>query len=122
MSPSIITLDTIKSGLWMSKGENPFWVKVIGDQVFWLGMNKHTDEVPNGSKWCHVGHRSIKGNLIYFNWSYIPVGKDQMYGAITIKIINSSTMKVIENSGNFGKSKWQWVSKKKNFNELKANN
>ncbi len=92
-------LDTIKSGFWMSKEENPFCVKVIDDQVFWLGMNKHTNEAATGSKWCHVYHGSIKGNLVFFKWGDIPVGEDQLYG--TIEIINESTIKMIEDSGNF---------------------
>lgn len=113
---------TIKSGLWMSSGNNPFWIEVKNDQVFWLGMNQPTEEFSLGEQWCHVGHGTIKDSKIYLTWSDIPVGKDQLDGTIIIEIIDTTTMRVIEDSGNFGKSEWTWKSEQKNFNNFLSNN
>ncbi|MDF0717671.1 hypothetical protein PY092_16020 [Muricauda sp. 334s03] len=109
----------IKSGLWISSVDNPFWIEVRNNQVFWLGMNKHSSEFSLGEKWCHVGHGTIKGSEIYLTWSDMPVGKDQLQGSITIKIIDETTMKVIGDPGDFGKSEWKWASEQKNFKELR---
>lgn len=108
----------IKSGWWTSSGNNPFWLEVKNDQVFWLGMNQPTEEFSLGEQWCHVGHGTIKGSKIYLTWSDIPVGKDQLDGTITIEIIDATTMRVVEDSGNFGKSEWTWRSEQKNFNDF----
>ncbi|UKM65505.1 hypothetical protein GSB9_02075 [Flavobacteriaceae bacterium GSB9] len=108
----------IKSGFWESSGKNPFWINVVDDTVYWMGMNKQNDETKLGENWCHVGFGKIQGNKIELSWSDIPVGKDQLYGKITIEILNETSMKVIADSGNFGKSEWKWVSSTKNFSKL----
>ncbi|WP_428740475.1 hypothetical protein [Tenacibaculum sp.] len=110
---------TIKPGFWQSTGKNPFWINIIDNQVFWLGMNQNSDNANLGENWCHVGHGKIKDNKIELTWADIPVGKDQLYGKIIIEIIDETHMKVIEDSGNFGKSEWVWVSGNMSFSELK---
>lgn len=108
----------IKSGFWRSAGQNPFWITAIDDQIFWMGMNNKSHENNLGEHWCHVGHGEISGNQIILNWSDIPVGKDQQNGTITIEIIDKTHMKVVNDSGAFGKSEWIWESEHKNFSEL----
>ncbi|MCG6190024.1 hypothetical protein [Maribellus maritimus] len=108
----------LKSGFWTSAGKNPFWINVVGDQVFWLGMNSKSEENDLGENWCHVGYGKITGNKIILNWSDIPVGKDRLNGTITIEIINETKMTVVDDSGDFGKSEWMWKSDSQNFSEL----
>ncbi|MEH0154248.1 hypothetical protein V6R21_08885 [Limibacter armeniacum] len=108
----------VKSGFWYSADKNPFWLNVVGEKVFWLGMNNKTATSQLATQWCHVGHGELNGNHIFLEWSDIPVGKDQLYGSITIEIIDDTHLKVIEDSGNFGKSEWEWVAENKSFSEL----
>ncbi|MCO6176354.1 hypothetical protein NHF50_14985 [Flavobacterium sp. NRK F10] len=108
----------IKSGFWRSEGGNPFWIKFTDNHVFWLGMNNKTDDSNLGETWCHVGFGEINGDLITLKWSDISVGKDQLNGNITIQVISETEMMVIEDSGNFGKSKWIWESENKNFSQF----
>lgn len=108
----------IKSGFWKSEGGNPFWINVIEDQIYWLGMNNKSIEVNLGQNWCHVGFGKIENNFITLKWSDIAVGKDQLNGVIKIQIISNIEMIVVEDSGNFGKSKWIWQSKTKNFSQF----
>ncbi len=108
----------INSGFWQSSGKNPFWINVVDNHVFWLGMNQKSPDANLGENWCHVGHGEIKGNKIELSWADIPVGKDQLQGKIIIEIINETHMKVIEDSGNFGKSEWTWISSNKTFSGL----
>lgn len=103
-----------KRGFWKSTGGNLFWINVVENKVFWLGMNNKTAEGELGENWCHVGNGKIKGNQIVLEWADIPVGLDNLNGKITIEIISETQMKVIGDSGNFGKSIWNW--KKENFN------
>jgi len=108
----------IKSGFWQSAGKNPFWINVVDNHVFWLGMNQKTDDTNLGENWCHVGHGIINEDKIELSWADVPVGKDKLYGKITIKIIDETHIKVIEDSGNFGKSEWEWVHPIKSFSSL----
>ncbi|GAA4280785.1 alpha/beta hydrolase-fold protein [Gaetbulibacter aestuarii] len=108
----------IKPGLWQSMGKNPFWINVVENNVFWLGMNQKTDDVNLGENWCHVGLGKIKDDTLELTWADIPAGKDQLNGKITVEIINETHMKVIQDSGNFGKSEWHWVALNKSFSEV----
>lgn len=108
----------IKSGFWKSEGGNPFWIKLTDDEIFWLGMNNKSNEVNLGENWCHVGFGKIENNIITLKWSDIAVGKDQLKGVIKIEINNETEMVVIEDSGNFGKSKWFWESDNKSFSQF----
>ena len=108
----------IRSGFWRSAGYNPFWINVVGGNVFWLGMNQQKDGIKSGEEWCHVGFGKIQGNKIKLDWSDIPIGKDQLHGKIIIEIIDEIHIKVIEDSGNFGKSEWKWVEEGKHFTGL----
>ena len=112
------TLVSVKSGYWESAGKNPFWISINNNKVYWLGMNNQSDENTPGENWCHVGYGEINDNKITLSWSDIPVGKDKLKGAIVIEIIDATHMKVIEDSGNFGKSEWTWVSDSKKFSEF----
>jgi len=108
----------IKPGFWQSAGKNPFWINVVDNQVFWLGMNQETKDANPGENWCHVGHGEINDNKIELLWADIPAGKDQLHGKISIEIIDETHMKVIEDSGNFGKSEWIWLSTNRPFSGL----
>ncbi|MCK0192518.1 hypothetical protein [Arenibacter sp. F20364] len=112
------TTEKIKIGFWESKGKNPFWLNVVGDDIYWLGMNQKTEEFKLGENWCHVGFGKLKNNIIELTWSDIPVGKDCLYGKIKIEIIDKTHLIVIEDSGNFGKSEWKWVDSIKNFSKI----
>ena len=105
----------IKSGFWKSSSDNLFWIQVQNETVFWLGMNKKTQQYNEGSNWCHVGYGTFQDNTILLNWSDMPIGNDCLSGNIIIQIINDSEMKVIKDSGNFGLSHWKWVSKRNHF-------
>ncbi|WP_196894714.1 hypothetical protein [Aureivirga marina] len=100
----------IKNGVWKSVANNTFWIHVIENKVFWLGMNSNT-----GKDWCHVGNGIIKENKIYLDWSDIPAGEGDLHGNIVIEILTESEMKVIEDSGNFGLSEWKWFAEKMNI-------
>ncbi len=108
----------VKPGYWKSKGKNPFWINVVEDSIYWLGMNQETVEYGLATNWCHVGFGKIKDNFIELTWSDIPVGKDCLYGEIKIEIINETHLKVIEDSGNFGKSEWNWVDSTRHFSNV----
>jgi len=109
---------SIKPGFWTSAGKNPFWINIINNQVYWLGMNQKTQSSGLGEQWCHVGFGKINDDQIHLKWSDIPVGEDQLSGKIIIKIIDETHIKVIEDSGNFGKSEWTWVSDGKSFSDF----
>ncbi|MBA4745984.1 MAG: hypothetical protein H2058_12085 [Muricauda sp.] len=110
----------IRSGLWTSNQENPFWIQVQENQVFWLGMNKRGQNISLGEKWCRIGHGRIKGSNLYLTWTDIPVGHNQMDGFIVIEIIDETTMRVSWNLGDFRKSVWKWVTDKKHFKDFQG--
>ncbi|WP_408037090.1 hypothetical protein [Tenacibaculum aestuarii] len=97
-----------KKGAWKSTGGNLFWINIVNENVFWLGMNNKTPETELAENWCHVGNGKIKDNLITLEWADIPIGSDNLNGRIIIEIISEVQMKVIEDSGNFGMSVWNW--------------
>lgn len=108
----------IKNGVWKSTGGNLFWVNLVQNKVFWLGMNNKTEENELGEKWCHVGYGTIIDNRIILDWSDIPVGEDKLNGKITIELISNIKMKVIEDSGNYGNSIWNWEKEHLNFSQI----
>ena len=107
-----------KKGFWKSTGGNLFWINIVENKVFWLGMNNKTPESDLAENWCHVGNGKIEGNQIILEWADIPIGQDNLNGKIVIEIINEGQMKVIEDSGNFGMSIWNWEKEHVNFNQI----
>lgn len=112
---------SIKPGFWQSAGHNPFWINIVGDHVYWLGMNKPVSDKNFGENWCHVGYGQIIGDKIELSWADVPAGNDQLHGNIILEIISDTHIKVIQDSGNFGKSEWKWVATKRTFSDLKNN-
>ena len=108
----------IKNGVWKSTGGNLFWINVVQNKVFWLGMNNKTAENELGENWCHVGNGTIIDNRIILDWSDIPVGKGNLNGKIVIEVISNIKMKVIQDSGNFGMSVWNWEKDQLNFSQI----
>lgn len=108
----------IKNGVWKSTGGNLFWINVVQNKVFWLGMNNKTKENELGENWCHVGNGIIIDNRIILDWSDISVGKGNLNGKIVIEIMSNIKMKVIEDSGNFGMSIWNWEKEQLNFSQI----
>jgi hypothetical protein len=108
----------IKNGVWRSTGGNLFWINIVQNKVFWLGMNNKTSEYELGENWCHVGNGTIIENQIILDWSDISVGKGNLNGKIVIEIISAIEMKVIEDSGNFGMSIWNWEKDQLNFSQI----
>ena len=45
---------SIKPGFWQSAGNNPFWINVVNNSVFWLGMNQKTNDVNFGENGLYV--------------------------------------------------------------------
>ena len=107
----------IRPGYWESGGKNPFWLNVVDDQVFWLGMNQANKDQRQGANWCHVGCGKIHDDTLELTWSDIPAGRDQLHGRIVIKIIDATHMAVVEDSGGFGRSEWHWVDAVRNFTQ-----
>lgn len=108
----------INNGVWKSTGGNLFWINIIQNKVFWLGMNNKTLENELGENWCHVGNGTKIDNRIILDWSDISVGKGDLNGKIVIEIISNIKMKVIEDSGNFGMSIWNWEKDQLNFSQI----
>ena len=108
----------IKNEVWKSTDNNLLWINVIENKVFWLGMNNKTKENNLGENWCHVGNGKIIDHQIILDWSDISVGKANLNGKIVIEIISNIEMKVIEDSGNFGLSFWNWEKDNLNFSQL----
>ncbi len=108
----------LKNGVWKSTGGNLFWINIIKDKVYWLGMNNKTAENELGEDWCHVGNGTVVDNRIILDWSDISVGKGNLNGRIVIEIISSIKMIVIEDSGNFGMSTWNWETDQLNFSQI----
>ncbi len=107
-----------KKGFWKSTGGNFFWINIVENKVFWLGMNHKTLESELAENWCHVGNGKIEGNQIILEWADVPIGNDNLNGKIVIEIINEVQMKVVEDSGNFGMSIWNWKKEHVNFSQI----
>ena len=80
-------------------------------------INKEKILLKNGV-WCHVGNGTLIDNRIILDWSDISVGKGNLNGRIVIEIISSIKMKVIEDSGSFGMSIWNWEKDQLNFSQI----
>lgn len=45
-----------KRGFCKSTGVNLFWINIVNENIFWLGMNNKIPKSDLAENWCHVGN------------------------------------------------------------------
>lgn len=99
----------LRQGRWETPGQNRFWLRCDGGELFWLGMNKASGDTLQGASWTNVGYGTIRGRTIVLRWADVPFGADTTAGHTEISILSDSTLAVSKDDGQMGKATWHWV-------------
>lgn len=102
----------LRPGRWQSRGGNVFWIQCVGNEVFWLGMNRKHDSVQQGSSWTQVGHGTVRGRVVDLVWSDIPYGTIMTGGRIQLRLEADTLLRLTRDDGPFGEPGLHWVASK----------
>ncbi|NJP12340.1 MAG: hypothetical protein HC866_25105 [Leptolyngbyaceae cyanobacterium RU_5_1] len=98
--PMLVAQSTALTGTWKANDGATYYVRQIGDQLWWYGEQNPTQ--PNFSN-VFVG--TISGITITGNWRDVPKGGANSSGSLKLKIVNFSRLEKITGS-NFSGSVW----------------
>jgi hypothetical protein len=87
-----------ESTTWASSDGGIYYVKINGDQFYWLG------ESPDGGKtWTNIFIGEIDGKRVFGKWFDLCKGKHSLKGDLTLEISKDNTyFSVTESTGHFG--------------------
>lgn len=92
------------NGVWRSNDGGTYYVRQIGNDVYWLGMSGD-----NGRTWTNVFHGTRNGNTLSGAWADVPKGRVGGGGTLTLAIHGGNGVTGFTRSavtGGFGGSRW----------------
>jgi hypothetical protein len=96
----------LNSGKYRCNDGGTYYIRVIKNEIWWYGQS-------GDSSWSNVMNGLITGDEIQGEWSDVPFGRIKSEGAITLKIISSSSFSIISQTGGFGGTNWNKIILKK---------
>ncbi len=100
----------LKTGRWQSNHGNPFWIRCVGIQVYWIGMNSAAGGLREGERWSQVGRGTVSGNRIDLVWADVPYGSMMTRGRIQLVIDSETALHVVRDDGLFDEPYLHWVA------------
>jgi hypothetical protein len=89
------------TGRWQGNDGGTYYIRQIGDRVWWFGENSR------GASWSNVLHGSISANRIIGDWADVPKGDIRQSGTLTLQLTASDRLTVVSQTGGFGGTEWQ---------------
>lgn len=89
------------TGLWNCDEGGLFYIRQIGDSVWWYGEQSSTNP-----SWSNVAEGTISGNTIAMKWVDVPKGGTMNSGILVLNIISNTRLTAIQRTGGFGGSGW----------------
>ncbi|HBH86372.1 MAG TPA: hypothetical protein DDY17_02065 [Syntrophaceae bacterium] len=89
------------NGLWKCNDGGKYYVRQIGNDVWWLGKSGDS-----GASWTNVFHGQVSGAQVNGSWSDVPHGRVMSGGVMVIQVVNANNFKAINRTGGFGGSNW----------------
>jgi hypothetical protein len=76
-------------------------VRQLGTTVWWFG-----EQSPSNPTWTNVMQGTVSGNIIYADWSNVPLGSVMSSGNLVLQIVSNNQLTAISKTGGFGGSTW----------------
>jgi S-formylglutathione hydrolase FrmB len=75
------------TGRWSADDDGMYYVRQIGDTVWWNGMSDYEQQYfEMGRDWNNVGRGTLKGTLIEMEWADVPHGSVWGGGNLTVRV------------------------------------
>jgi len=84
------------TGTWTAGNLGVFFIRQIGDEVWWLG-----EDDPLQPTWCNVGYGKVVDRTITADWIDIPKGSSRSKGTVVLKITYPNRLEVESQTGGF---------------------
>jgi len=79
------------TGTWNADDEGVYYLRQLGDQVWWLGMSGLGGPlVARGTDWTNVYHGTLAGDTVTGTYADVPGGKIQDNGPVVLKVTSTS--------------------------------
>jgi hypothetical protein len=79
------------TGTWAGDDQGVYYLRQVGDQVWWLGMSGIGGPVAHrGTDWTNVYHGTLAGNTVTGTYADVPGGKIQDSGPVVLKLTLTS--------------------------------
>lgn len=92
------------NGVWQANDGGTYYVRQIGNQVWWLGMSGD-----NGRSWTNVFHGTKTGSTVQGTWADVPKGNIRSGGNLTLNVQGTTGVLGFTRAaatGGFGGSRW----------------
>jgi hypothetical protein len=90
------------TGKWKADDGGTYYLRRVGNQVWWYG-----EPSPTNPGWSNVFVGTVQGNQISGSWADVPKGGAQGNGNMQLRIVSSTRLEAISNSGSgFGGKVW----------------
>jgi len=88
------------TGVWNSSGAT-FYVRQLDKEIWWFG-----ERSPTNLFWTNVARGTVDGNLVHVKWVDVPMGETRSEGTLTLRIVDSTHLKIEKNPNNFWDRDW----------------
>jgi hypothetical protein len=89
------------TGVWNCDDGGKYYVRQLGTTVWWFG-----EQSPSNPTWTNVMQGTVSGNIIYADWSDVPLGSVMSSGNLVLQIVSNYQLTAISKTGGFGGSTW----------------
>ena len=100
-SPGGATTTIDLTGVWNCDDGGKYYVRQLGTTVWWFG-----EQSPSNPTWTNVMQGTVSGNIIYADWSDVPLGSVMSSGNLVLQIVSNNQLTAISKTGGFGGSTW----------------
>ena len=79
------------TGTWAGDDQGVYYLRQLGDQVWWLGMSGIGGPLVNrGTDWTNVYRGTLSGDTVTGTYADVPPGKIQDNGPVVLKLTSTS--------------------------------
>jgi hypothetical protein len=89
------------TGVWHTEGGPTFYVRQIGNEVWWFGEQSLVNPL-----WSNVASGTVSSGVIHVRWIDVPKGRTRNTGALTLRIVTPTHLTIIENPNDFWNRDW----------------
>lgn len=89
------------TGKWTGNDGGTYYVRQIGEEVWWFGENS-----PTTPGFSNVAYGHLSGNLLILRWADVPKGQAMNAGILELVVQSNSNIVASQETGGFGGTAW----------------
>jgi hypothetical protein len=97
--------NTNLSGSWLADDKGTYYLRQIGDELWWVGVSAGL--MYPGLESCTIFHGSVTDSGVTGEWSAVPRGALHGHGTLTLRRADNNQLLRVEEIGGFGASTWR---------------